>query len=192
MEDASFTKKLVFADFSEIRREAKHKEHVYKKKVLAQTDEWDQYILANLSPNAQKHATDEALRTLDMIVSTPEPAYRVARILVRQIKIKQAGYRAQDTAKGLLDIEMFIGIKDILEKLQRSELRCFYCREHTHVFYEYCRDPKQWTLERIDNSFGHNRDNVEIACLQCNVKRRTMFYERYQMTKQCVITKQDA
>ena len=189
MEDiSSSTKTLVLSDFSKTRKEVKQKEPKHKKKVLAQTDEWDQYIMENLSPAAQKHATDEALRML----YAEDTDNKAARILIRLIKIKQAGYRAQDTDKGVLDMENFIGIKDILEKLQRSELRCFYCKEHTHVFYEYCRDPKQWTLERVDNAFGHNRDNVEIACLQCNIRRRTMFYERYQMTKQCVITKRDA
>jgi len=38
----------------------------------------------------------------------------------------------------------------------------------------------QWTLERINNDFGHNNDNVVIACLQCNVERRTMYQGRYQ------------
>ena len=50
--------------------------------------------------------------------------------------------------------------------------------------YEYVREPKQWTLERMNNSFGHNRDNVVIACLSCNIRRRTMASERYVLTKE--------
>lgn len=37
---------------------------------------------------------------------------------------------------------------------------------------------------RVDNSYGHNTDNVVIACLDCNLRRRTMFQERYKKTKE--------
>jgi hypothetical protein len=68
--------------------------------------------------------------------------------------------------------------------LQTSRLCCFYCKEPAQLVYETVRDPKQWSLERIDNSFGHNAGNVEIACLACNVRRRTIYHERYLATKQ--------
>ena len=57
------------------------------------------------------------------------------------------------------------------------------------VLYEESRDPKQWTLERIDNSEGHNENNIEVACLTCNVRRRTMYHEKYRFTKQLTIQK---
>jgi hypothetical protein len=47
----------------------------------------------------------------------------------------------------------------------------------------------QWTLERIDNDLGHNKNNVEIACLNCNLRRRTMYHERYLFTKELNIIK---
>jgi hypothetical protein len=68
--------------------------------------------------------------------------------------------------------------------LVQCELSCVYCRNPTMVLYEYVREPKQWTLERIDNSLGHIFDNVQIACLTCNLRRRTMKQERYLLTKQ--------
>jgi hypothetical protein len=112
-----------------------------------------------------------------------------AKILLRTVRIKQQGYKTQDIEKTLFDVDRFIDTKTIFEKLRDSDLMCFYCKEPVLLFYAYCRDPKQWTLERVDNQFGHNGGNVEIACLQCNVRRRTMYHERYQMTKQCVIRK---
>ena len=51
---------------------------------------------------------------------------------------------------------------------------------------------KQWSLERIENQYGHNKENVEIACLSCNLGRRTMYHERYLFTKQLEIIKKDA
>ena len=45
--------------------------------------------------------------------------------------------------------------------------------------YIECFKSNEWTIERIDNSIGHNKGNVEISCLNCNLRRRTMHYERY-------------
>ena len=61
---------------------------------------------------------------------------------------------------------------------------CYYCKERVQIMYEFVREPKQWTLERLDNDFGHNRNNVAIACLHCNLRRRTMAKERYLQTKE--------
>jgi hypothetical protein len=68
-------------------------------------------------------------------------------------------------------------------------MECYYCRKKVKILYEYVREEDQWTLERIDNKRGHNNDNVEIACLSCNLRRRTMYHERYVFTKQMNIIK---
>jgi hypothetical protein len=57
------------------------------------------------------------------------------------------------------------------------------------ILYEHVREPKQWSLERIDNDYGHNKNNVEIACLSCNLRRKTMYHERFIFTKQLNIVK---
>ncbi len=46
---------------------------------------------------------------------------------------------------------------------------CQYCGE---------RDLRM-TLDRIDNSKGHTRDNVVPACIRCNYARRDMPYEAW-------------
>ena len=102
----------------------------------------------------------------------------------RQIAQKISGYRSQDIEKNLLSPELFVNKNDVFALFQSSQLKCYYCKECVLVLYEHVRDPKQWTLERIDNSRGHNRDNVEIACLHCNVRRRCMKPEKYILTKQ--------
>jgi hypothetical protein len=50
------------------------------------------------------------------------------------------------------------------------------------------RENKQWTLDRIDNNLGHNEDNVVIACLECNLKRRRTNQSKFLFTKQLKIT----
>ena len=112
-----------------------------------------------------------------------------ANILLSHLKTKQSGYRSQDTIKGFYDPDRFIQIPDMVKLLVDSNLSCFYCRKWTTLFYENVREPRQWSLERLSNAEGHNRDNVVIACLECNMRRRTMYYERYIATKQLKVNK---
>jgi len=44
---------------------------------------------------------------------------------------------------------------------------------------------KEYELEVMRD----NRDNVVIACLECNMRRRTMYHERYLATKQLRVNK---
>ena len=102
----------------------------------------------------------------------------------QQIKNKLSSYRSQDIEKGILDVEKLCDLSHVLHKMEECKMKCFYCKENVSLLYENVREPKQWTLERIDNKMGHNNDNVEISCLSCNLRRRTIHYERYILTKQ--------
>ena len=106
------------------------------------------------------------------------------KCLSQEIHKKLYGYKSQDMAKHLWDETKFISFQQCVELLIESRLSCFYCKHSVLVLYESVREPTQWSLERIDNAYGHNYDNVEIACLKCNISRRTMYHERYVFTKQ--------
>ena len=108
-----------------------------------------------------------------------------------QLVSKLCGYRHQDQQKDLYDEKSFVQLGDALTLLSDSSMLCFYCLEQVKIIYTQVRDPKQWTLERIDNSMGHNRGNVVISCLSCNIRRRCMYHERYVFTKQAaaIVTK---
>jgi len=138
--------------------------------------------------------TDEnQWKLLNQVYSEYNECERIHRWIVSQIKGKIYGYLGQDAEKGekIVDPETAIkpNLSNILQKLVDSNIKCFYCKEKVRILYEYVRDNKQWTLERINNKEGHHINNVEIACLGCNLKRRTMFHERYVFTKQMTITK---
>lgn len=107
----------------------------------------------------------------------------------RQINYKINSYKGQDVKKGLFLETDFVYYEYVLNLLIEKQLKCFYCREDVLLLYNYVRENKQWTLERIDNKIGHNRGNVEIACLLCNLRRRTMYHERYVFTKQLCVVK---
>ena len=105
-------------------------------------------------------------------------------LLAQQIRQKIAGYRSQDVEKGILDKDAFVTFSYVVELLRQSDRLCYYCQEPVLLLYEYVREPKQWTLERLNNTYGHNEGNVVVACLRCNLKRRCIASERYVKTKQ--------
>ncbi|NBQ16985.1 hypothetical protein EBU24_01570 [bacterium] len=116
----------------------------------------------------------------------PEELQEVCREMKRQIQNKVSSYKMQDIQKNKYDEDKFVDFNFVISLLVNKELNCFYCRERVYLFYNFVRENKQWTLERIDNNFGHNKDNVEIACLNCNIRRRTMYYERFVFTNQII------
>ena len=107
------------------------------------------------------------------------------RIILQQINQKIAGYKAQDITKSIYDPDQFISLKSVIQLLLESDLQCHYCKKDIKVLYEIVRDPLQWTLDRIDNDYGHNQENLLISCLSCNLRRKTIYHERYELTKIC-------
>ena len=110
------------------------------------------------------------------------------QILHREINYKLSGYKRQDLDKKLYEKEKFVTFSFVWSILHKSR-DCFYCKEPVKLLYEISRDPKQWTLERINNAYGHNIDNVVISCLSCNIRRRTMYFEKYRFTRQTKFVK---
>jgi hypothetical protein len=53
------------------------------------------------------------------------------------------------------------------------------------------RELNQWTVDRIDNSLGHNKDNFVVACLNCNIKRRKTNTDKFLFTQQLRLVKKD-
>jgi len=112
-------------------------------------------------------------------------------LILKQIHGKISGYRNQDILKKKLDESAFVDEDYIVNAMIKSKNMCFYCKEPVNILYEYVRAPKQWSLDRINNEIGHNKGNVEIACLGCNLRRKTMHHDRYVFTKQLDIKKID-
>ena len=145
-----------------------------KKRIITQNNNWEE---------ALKELEEIEEQNIEAIVENNR-LRPVSKILLKQIKSKICGYAGQDRLKKLYNPEQFVNLQDVLHLFKTSEMTCYYCKEKTQLMYEYVREPKQWTLERMNNSFGHNRDNVVISCLSCNIRRRTMASEKYVLTKE--------
>ena len=109
----------------------------------------------------------------------------------KELERKIKSYRAQDIKKNKLNEEKLIKMDECIDKLVLSKMKCYYCNENMLLVYENVREPKQWTLDRIDNSKGHITENVVISCLDCNLKRRTMNDKKFKFSKQMKIIKKN-
>ena len=108
----------------------------------------------------------------------------------KEIKAKLDGYARQDKENGMVDdLSTIISLDATIEMLLISKMRCAYCRECCELIYKDVMAPRQWTLDRVNNDRGHSGDNVVLACLACNLQRRTMDAERFKFGKQLRIVK---
>ena len=102
---------------------------------------------------------------------------------------KIQGYKSQDKQKNVWSQDEFITQEQCIEALVGSKLHCHYCNSKILFLYDKVGEKKQWTLDRIDNNLGHNRDNVVISCLGCNLQKRRRGEEAFKFMKQMVIKK---
>lgn len=188
------TKKIIYLPETTNTTKKKIEEKEKRKRIVTQTDKWNDYLketdfgkdiqldlLSSLKGSSDKDKSLGSDKSLEEDKKT--------HFLREQIRQKIYNYYSQDMKKELYNPENFITLEYILEKLKDCNLNCFYCREPVFLWYEIAREPKQWTVERIDNKIGHDIGNIEIACLSCNLKRRCMYHERYVFTKQMKIVK---
>jgi len=150
-----------------------------KVRVIAQTDKWQQVLQS-------EYYTSQMQNDILTSHNTELPIYKM---MIQQIQQKINGYKAQDLDKSLFSAPDFVDLDYTIDLIKKSGLKCYYCKHNVKILYEHVREPKQWSLERIDNDYGHTKNNVEIACLSCNLRRKTMYHERYIFTKQLNIVK---
>ncbi len=112
-------------------------------------------------------------------------------VVIQEIERKIYSYKQQDFKKNILDKSKIVELQNVVDKMLEVDLVCYYCKDKMSLLYEMARENKQWTIDRIDNDVGHNKDNYVLACLDCNLKRRRKSKEAFLFTKQMNIIKQD-
>jgi hypothetical protein len=156
---------------NEIRKQP----NVLSKRVISETYAWK---------NIDSHELD--IRNQFRFI---EDKSNIPCVVSSELRKKISSYKSQDKRKNLFNISEFIDFEFILTLLAVSELKCYYCSCNVYILYDIVRELKQWTVERLDNRLGHNKNNCVISCLECNLRRRTMYHENYLLTKQMKLTK---
>jgi hypothetical protein len=112
--------------------------------------------------------------------------HKKENLLIQQLKNKLYSYKSQDNEKKKYDKDKFVNIDYVISILLKSNLKCYYCNKDVKVLYEIVREDDQWTLDRLDNDYGHNIDNVVISCLKCNIRKKIIHPDKYVNTKKCI------
>lgn len=178
-------KKIVFNELTNGSKQIKKKEK--EKKLRVETKTWG---LSNdeLSFDTQLHLLNTIYNK--NIVNEKITAKHIGMI-VSHIKAKICSYKQQDILKGKLLEEEFVSFNNVIELLHGSQMKCHYCSCETYLLYEVVRENKQWSLDRINNEIGHNQNNLLIACLECNLKRRRTNKDAFFFTKNLQIVRLD-
>ena len=118
-----------------------------------------------------------------------EQKYSGIKFMKKEIERKLLSYKNQDIKKSKFNKEKLITYEECLEKLVVSKLKCYYCKKNCLVYYENKLEQQQWTLDRINNDIGHEKDNVVVCCYKCNIKRGRINDEKFKFTKQLRVVK---
>jgi hypothetical protein len=84
------------------------------------------------------------------------------------IKHMLTASKQTDKLKNRYNKDEFVDNLFLQKLIKESNNICCYCAETLN--YEK-RNARLATIERIDNSIGHTKNNVKIACFTCNVSR---------------------
>ena len=125
---------------------------------------------------------------LDLLLNSDSNIVSVIETLV---KTKLSGYKQQDKKKGVFQTDKFITTLEVIDLLKSISCKCYYCNIDMLLYYNKRNDKRQWTLDRINNDIGHNRENVVCSCLSCNIQKRARDHEKFLFTKTLNIIKGD-
>lgn len=111
--------------------------------------------------------------------------------VIKAILNKLSSYKQQDILKEKYNNKEFITFNEVIILLEKCNLNCYYCNSNIYLLYDIVREKKQWTLDRINNSYGHNNNNVVVSCLECNLKRGNTNKEAFLFTKKMKIIREE-
>ena len=115
---------------------------------------------------------------------------KLTNFITSHIKTKISSYKHQDLLKNIFLETDFVSFDHVIDLLNECNMKCHYCACETYLLYEFVREMKQWSLDRINNDIGHNKGNLVIACLECNLKRRRTNKDAFFMTKNLTISRE--
>ncbi len=181
------TKKIIIAEIpkgnkgNKGNKESRHINCQKEKKMRVETKTW------GLNETDLSHTTQLDILSNLNIEKGEKNKYTL--LFNSHIKSKICSYRQQDVLKKKLDMNNFVTFEEVIQLLVDSTLKCHYCSQEVFILYEKVRESKQWSLDRVNNDIGHNKGNLVIACLECNLKRRRTNKDAFMFTKNMVIIK---
>jgi 5-methylcytosine-specific restriction endonuclease McrA len=180
--DSNLDKKIIFTETTTKYQMKKIMPTVKERKKRVETHTW--------GLNESELSFETQLTLLNEIDLKTYTNDKYSKLIISHIKTKIQSYKQQDILKKIYDEQKFIHLEQVITLLQETKLKCHYCSCETYLLYELVREMKQWSLDRIDNNVGHNRDNLVMACLECNLKRRRTNKDSFMFTKNLKIVRE--
>lgn len=147
------------------------------------------YMNTTDSNSKDKHSTDEYTTQYIYVDDIQISKYYILKLIQSEIKKKLNSYTQQDKEKKMYVSRNTFDFERIVELLVKQKLKCSYCMDKMYVLYDNYRCSKQWSLDRVDNTKGHNIDNCVISCLQCNLQKKRLDDDDFRFTKQMKVIK---
>ena len=129
------------------------------------------------------------INQLNILNNNCDDTNPIWKLIQLNIKKKISSYKQQDKLHNIYDLSNFINLTHIIQLLKDCNLMCVYCKQNIFILYRNVRDDYQWTLDRIDNTMGHNINNTTVSCLKCNLQRRNINKESFMFSKNFICTK---
>ena len=196
--DENTSKKRIILTNSDKKTEIKNIQKKEKeKKMRVETNTWgldNEDLAFETQLELLRQISDSLVKTKEAIKETKdnkEITNKERQMIVSHIKTKLSSYKQQDILKKKYLPENFVSYNDVITLLSQSNMKCYYCSCETYLLYEIVREMKQWSLDRINNDIGHNKNNLVICCLECNLKRRRTNKDAFFFTKNLKIHKMD-
>jgi len=94
-------------------------------------------------------------------------------IIQLRVKIldKINSHKSYDKSRNIFDEENFIDFEEVFLQICKQEGRCKYCRITVKFLNYQPYQQNQFSIDRIDSTRGHVKNNVHISCLKCNCKK---------------------
>ena len=173
-----------------------------EKKMRVETNTWgldNEDLAFETQLELLRQISDSLVKTKEAIketndnkeITNKEITNKERQMIISHIKTKLSSYKQQDILKKKYLPEDFVSYNDVIGLLTQSNMKCYYCSCETYLLYEIVREMKQWSLDRINNDIGHNKNNLVICCLECNLKRRRTNKDAFFFTKNLKIQKMD-
>ena len=179
-------KKIIITEPTSTKSQSKKINCEKEKKLRVETETW------GLCEEDLSHELQTTfLKTIhDGLIEDKKIRNKYCTLISGHIKAKLCAYKQQDLLKKVYNSEQFVSYMDTIKLLNDCNLKCHYCSCEVFLLYQFVREKKQWSLDRINNDIGHNKGNLVIACLECNLKRRRTNKDAFMFTKNMKIIRE--
>lgn len=104
-----------------------------------------------------------------------------SNIIKLRVKIldKLNSYKSYDQSRGFYDEVNFIDFEEVFLQICKQEGKCKYCNITLKFLNFQPYQQNQFSIDRIDSTQPHVKNNIHISCLKCNIRKGNKTRKEY-------------